>query len=78
MKRWAAPNTPYQRVVDAFGGAMNVHREVVDNNGKNVGRSEVYRWLYDCNGLVPARWQGPVMRAAERLRLKLRKEDLVG
>lgn len=68
--------TPAEKVYAAFGGAMDVVRAL------DLPTNEVYRWNYPkdrkgCDGRVPHQHQAAILKAAKRLKLKLKPEDLV-
>jgi hypothetical protein len=69
-------SSPAERIHSAFGGAMEVSRAT------GITFQEVYRWAYPkskkgCGGQVPAKHQASILKAAKRLRLKLKAVDLV-
>lgn len=71
----AYPDSPANRVIEAFGGPRALAREIKRDH------SWVVRWRKDppegTGGLIPARHHRAILNAAKRLGITLTADDLI-
>jgi hypothetical protein len=70
------PDTPANRVIEAFGGPRALAREL------DVDHSWVVRWRKPkpegTDGLIPAKYHRTILRVAKANGIRLRADDLIG